>query len=238
MVETWLVTGANRGIGLEMVTQALAAGERVIATARQPDAATALQALVAVYPDRLRIEQLDTGDGPSIADFAARIADETIDVLVNNAGLYGGSWGSDAARQAVDGMDYGLWEDILRVNVLGPFRLTAALRPHLANSPRKLVVMMSSDLGSIANNNLGQSHAYRTSKAALNMVTKGLSIDLAEDGITIVSMAPGWTRTDLGGDNAPWSVEDSVANQRKVIAGLGRADNGRFVNLMGEAVAW
>lgn len=238
MSQTWIITGANRGIGLEYVRQSLAAGVRVIATVRDPASASALQALAADSPDLCRIEALDTGDGDSIDAFAARIADEAVDVLVNNAGLYGGSWDSDSGRQSLEGMDYALWEEILRVNTIGPFRLTVALRPHLARGKRKLVIMMSSDLGSIAANMQGQSHAYRTSKAALNMVTKGLAIDLAGDGLAVVAMAPGWTRTELGGSHATWSVEDSVANQRRVIAALGRGDSGRFVNLLGETVPW
>ena len=237
MAETILITGANRGIGLEHSVQALAAGQQVIATSRDPNASSLL-ALGKAHPGRLRIEQLDTGDGASTEALAQRLAGVPIDILINNAGLYGGSWGSDAARQTFASMDYALFGDILNVNVIGPFRVTTALLPNLAVGSRKLVVMMSSDLGSITNNTLGQSHAYRSSKAALNMLTKGLAIDLASQGITIISMAPGWVRTDLGGDAAPWSAEDSIANQRKVIASAGLAQSGQFVNLLGESVAW
>lgn len=238
MSQVWIITGANRGIGLEYVRQCLTHGDRVIATARDPDGAAALQELATTFPGLCRIEQLDTGDGQSIEAFAARIADESVDVLVNNAGLYGGSWDSDSGRQSLEGMDYALWEEILRVNTIGPFRLTVALRPHLARGTRRLVVMMSSDLGSIAANTQGQSHAYRTSKAALNMVTRGLAIDLAEDMLSIVAMAPGWTRTELGGSHATWSVADSVAHQRRVIPALGAEHSGRFINLLGETVPW
>jgi NAD(P)-dependent dehydrogenase (short-subunit alcohol dehydrogenase family) len=238
MSETWLVTGANRGIGLEHVRQALAAGTKVIATARHPDKAVALQGLAEAYPGQLRIEPLDTGDGASIAALAANLAATPVDVLINNAGLYGGSWDSDAGRQSLEGMDYLLWEEIMRVNVLGPFRLTVALLPQIRLGTRRLVAMMSSDLGSISNNTMGQSHAYRSSKAALNMLTKGLSIDLADENVAVVSLAPGWTRTELGGSNAPWSVEDSVLHQREVIAKLNIADSGKFINLLGEQVAW
>lgn len=238
MVQTWLVTGANRGIGLEYTRQLLAAGDRVIAAARDPLAASALQALAATHGDALRIEALDVGDAASVDAFAARLAGVAVDVLVNNAGLYGGNWDADGQRQTVDGMDYRLWEDILRVNVLGPFRVTAALRPQLALGRRRLVVMMSSELGSIAANTRGQSHAYRSSKAALNMVTRGLAIDLAGAGLSVVAMAPGWTQTDLGGAHATWTVTDSVSRQLGVLAALGPQDSGRFVNLLGETVAW
>ncbi|MBH0113369.1 SDR family oxidoreductase [Novosphingobium sp. YJ-S2-02] len=236
--QCWIVTGANRGIGLEYVRQCLAKGLRVIATVRDPARARELRALAQAHPGQCRIEALDTGSGESIDDFAKRIAGEAVDVLVNNAGLYGGSWASDAARQSLEGMDYALWEEILRVNTIGPFRLTVALREALSRGERKLVVMMSSDLGSIADNTMGQSHAYRTSKAALNMVTRGLAIDLAGEGISVVSMAPGWTQTDLGGEAATWPVADSVARQLAVIETLGAKDSGQFVNLLGEPVAW
>lgn len=173
MKQVWIITAANRGIGLEYARQCLANGDRVIATARDPEGAAALQELAAAHPGLRRIEALDTGNGDSIDAFAASIADEAVDVLVNNAGLYGGSWDSDSARQSLEGMDYALWEEILRVNTIGPFRLTVALRPHPAQGTRRLAVTMSSDLGSIAANTQGQSRAHRSSKAALNMVTKG-----------------------------------------------------------------
>ncbi len=234
----WMVTGANRGIGLEYVRQLLEGGQQVIATAREPEQAEALLTLQTAYPELLRVVALDVGCGESITALAGELAGERIDVLVNNAGMYGGSWTTDAAAQSVAGMDYPQWEEIFRINSIAPFRLTVALLPQLQLAAQPLVLMMSSDLGSIANNTQGQSHAYRSSKAALNMVTKGLSIDLAEQGISVVSMAPGWTQTDLGGADAQWPVAESVSRQLQVIAGLGPADNGRFINLLGEEVAW
>lgn len=237
MAETWIITGANRGMGLEYARQCLAAGNRVIATARDPQGAGDLQALATEFPALLRIEQMDAGNDASIAAFAARLGGEAVDVLLNNAGISRAPW-PDGKQIHPAELDYGAWEATLRVNLFAPFALTLALRPNLAAGARKLVVMMSSDLGSIAANTMGGSYAYRASKAGLNMVTKGLSIDLKVDGIAVVSMAPGWVRTDLGGAAAHWSVQDSVANQRKVIAGLSAADTGRFINLLGEPVGW
>ncbi len=234
---TWLITGANRGIGLEYVKQLSAEGERVHAVVRDPGSATELTALAASYRS-LAIEVADMDDRASIDALATRLADVPIDILLNNAGIYGGSWDNAAHRQSALSMDYDLWEQIMRVNVMAPYQMVQRLRPSLMLGQGKLVVNMSSDLGSITNNAQGQSYAYRSSKAALNMVTKGLSVELASDGISVVSMAPGWTQTDLGGVNAHWSVEDSVANQRRVIAGLTPTDTGRFVNLLGEDVPW
>lgn len=238
-MKTWLITGANRGIGLEYVRQ-LAGREqvRVIATTRDPAGSAALQELAARHPGCVDVKALDVADPASIDHLVDDLEGETLDVLVNNAGLFGGSWASDAGRQSLEAMDYALWEDILRVNTIAPFRLTVALRANLLRAAHPLVVMMGSDLGSIAANAIGQSYAYRSSKAALNMVMKGLSVELGAQGIIVVSMAPGWTQTDLGGSAATWPVESSVENQLKVIAGLGSKDNGRFVNLLGEDVAW
>ena len=236
-MSTWLVTGANRGIGLEFARQLAAAGETVIGTARDPDGAQELAALASVHP-HVRIEALDLEDRASVSALAQRLSGMAIDVLLNNAGLYGGSWDNASHRQSHDSMDYDLWEQIMRVNVMAPFQLVHELRPNLEAGQRKLVINMSSDLGSIANNAQGQSYAYRSSKAALNMVTKGLSVELAPLGFTVISMAPGWTQTDLGGTSAQWPVEESVANQRKVIAGITTQDNGRFVDLLGRNVPW
>lgn len=236
-MNTWLVTGANRGIGLEYVRQLAAAGETVIATARDPERAQELSALAAANP-RVRIEALDLEDRASVTALGQRLSGVAIDVLLNNAGLYGGSWDNSSHRQSRDSMDYDLWEQIMRINVMAPFQLVQELRESLEAGQRKLVINMSSDLGSIANNAQGQSYAYRSSKAALNMVTKGLSVELAPLGFTVISMAPGWTQTDLGGTAAQWPVDESVANQRKVIATITAQDNGRFVDLLGRSVPW
>ena len=238
MSNTWLITGANRGIGLGYTRQLLATGEKVIAGVRDPDNAESLIELASQYSPLLNIGRLDMNDWDSIDSFAGNLEDERIDYLINNAGLYGGSWTEDSHRQSVDSMDYKLWEEIMRVNVIAQFRLTTALEGSLMRSDQPLVVMMSSDMGSIGNNDMGQSYAYRTSKAALNMIARSLAVDLGDRGIRVISMAPGWTQTALGGWTATWSVEDSVAKQIKVITALGPEDTGRFLNLHGESVPW
>jgi NAD(P)-dependent dehydrogenase (short-subunit alcohol dehydrogenase family) len=242
-MSTLLVTGANRGIGLEHARQALAAGDQVVAACRSPSRAAELEALLHEFgPSRPRIEALDVASPPSIEALGQRLDGVPIDVLINNAGIYGRpdapAWPEAAKAQSLGAMDYDLWEDTLRINLLGPFRVTSRLLPNLLAGERKLVVMMSSDLGSIANNTLGTSHAYRSSKAALNMVTRGLAIDLRGQGITVVSLAPGWTRTDLGGEGAHWAVDDSVRAQRQVLEGVTLQDSGRFIDLTGKSVAW
>jgi NAD(P)-dependent dehydrogenase (short-subunit alcohol dehydrogenase family) len=239
---TVLISGANRGIGLEHARQALAAGDNVVAGCREPSEADELHQLAAQYGPNLRIEALDVASGVSINTFAARLAGVPIDILINNAGIYGNpdapSYPGGVPAQSLQGMDYDLWDRIQAINVVGPFRLTAAMMPNLLAGERKLVVMMSSDLGSIGNNTLGTSHAYRSSKAALNMLTRGLAIDLKGQGVSVISMAPGWTRTALGGEGGQWSVEDSVTAQRAILTEIGSADSGQFIDLTGKIVAW
>lgn len=240
---TLLITGANRGIGLEHVRQGLAASDTVIAACRDPSASSELKRLLSQFgPASLRLESLDVANAASVSALAGRLKDVAIDVLINNAGIYGPasapSWPEGAKFQTLEAMDYELWENILRINLFGPFRLTAALLPNLLASKRKLVAMMSSELGSIALNTMGSSHAYRSSKAALNMVAHGLAIELKDQGVTVISLAPGWTRTELGGTGGDWAIEDSVAAQRKVLAEVGLADSGQFINLTGETLPW
>jgi NAD(P)-dependent dehydrogenase (short-subunit alcohol dehydrogenase family) len=159
-------------------------------------------------------------------------------VLVNNAGTYGRVGWSAAGKavQSADGMDYTVWRDILEVNLLGAFRVAVAFRPHLERAARPLHVLMSSDLASIANNRQGQSHAYRSSKAALNMIGRGLAIEWPR--IITVALTPGWCRTDLGGSDAPIEPADSVRDQQATFDRLGAADSGRFLDRFGVTVPW
>lgn len=236
---TLLITGANRGIGLEHVKQALAAGETVIATCRHPASAKELIALESQSSDRLRIEELDVTDGESACALVGRLDGLPIDILINNAGYQGpGSWNVEANFQALGTIDYEIWREILEINLLGAMRVTEALKDNVAASARRIIVMTSSDLASIARNTMGTTHPYRTSKAALNMLAAGLAVDMKDDGVTVIALSPGWTQTDMGGPQARWTVQESVSRQRKVIAGLGAEDSGRFYNLEGEELPW
>ncbi len=238
MSRTILITGANRGLGLEHTRQSLAAGENVIATCRDPSQAEALSTLKQAHPDQLDIFPLEVTDGDAIAGFVDALAGRPVDALINNAGIMGEAWSMEGMGQRIGKMDYDLWEEMLRINLIAPFRMTEALLPNLLAGEGKLVVMMSSDLGSITQNTMGGVDAYRSSKAALNMVMVSLAKELADQSVTVISMAPGWVRTDLGGDAAPYSAEESVAGQRSALAGVTLADSGRFINLKGEAVPW
>ncbi|MEM1203964.1 MAG: SDR family oxidoreductase [Acidobacteriota bacterium] len=224
--KTWLVTGANRGLGLEICRQLLARGEDVLATARRPKEATELAAL---GPRRLL--PLDVGDPVSVADLADALGDDPIDVLVNNAGI-GGS------GQGIEQLDFAGLERYVSINSLGPLRVTQALLPHLTRGGRRIVASISSNMGSLTNNRDGGAYGYRASKAALNMLNRSLAHELSGRGFVCVVLHPGWVRTDMGGDRAPLSPEESVAGMVRVMDGLGPDLNGAFLDHRGERLPW
>jgi NAD(P)-dependent dehydrogenase (short-subunit alcohol dehydrogenase family) len=225
---TALVTGANRGIGLEFARQYAKDGWRVVATCRDPERAKDLRKL----GDAVSIHRLDVADAEQVAALARALAGEPIDLLINNAGI---GYPSDGR---LGRMDYAAWEETLRVNTLAPFRVTEALLPNVAASELKLIVSITSGLGSIARNTDGGTYAYRSSKAALNAVMRSLAADLRSKGVTVVVFSPGWVRTDMGGRGAQVAPKDSIAGMRAVIARLRLADTGRFFNYDGSEVPW
>jgi NAD(P)-dependent dehydrogenase (short-subunit alcohol dehydrogenase family) len=235
---TTLITGANRGLGLEFVRQYAADGWQVIAGCRNPDQAAELQSLVARANGAVEPQRLDVADGRSVAELARKLAGRPIDLLVNNAGM-GGS-----GRETLGQIDYERWQEVLAVNTLGPLRVTEALIDHVAASPQKRVVTVSSGLGSLGSlarqsgTGSGLGYAYRTSKAAVNMAMLALAHEVQPRGITAVILNPGWVRTDMGGPNARLSPEESIAGMRRVIADLTPADAGRFLSYDGTELPW
>lgn len=223
--QTVLVTGANRGIGLEYVRQFAAKGYRVIGTARNPAEAGELAATGA------RVEALDLADAGSVQALARRLDGVAIDILINNAGIL------DRNDTTIDKVDFAVMERTFAVNTLGPLRVTQALLPNLRAGERKLIVNMSSVLGSIERSN-GQLYAYRTSKTALNQITKIFSTELGPQGFIAVALHPGWVRTDMGGAEATYTPEQSVRGLIAVIEGLSGDDNGRFYDLEGNEIPW
>ena len=226
-----LVTGANRGIGLEMTRQLLARGDRVVAACRHPGRALDLTRLAGEHPGHLHILPLDLPDARSIAELVREVEalDLRVDLLVNNAGVliegerYGGIEGKALAES-------------FATNAEGPFLLTQALTPSLAEHAR--VVNISTGLGSIAGTNSLYSPSYAISKAALNMATRLTAIALREHGVVVVALSPGWVRTDMGGSGATLTPAASVTAMLRVIDRLKPADSGRFLAHTGEAVAW
>ncbi len=228
-----LVSGANRGLGLEFARQLLARGEHVLATCRHPGKAAALNALAGAHPGRLRVLPLDVADPKSIARLVRELPllDEALalGLLVNCAGVLhsGERFGSIAAATL---------EDSFRTNAMGPLLLTQALAPRLADGAR--VANISSVLGSIASTTRFGSPSYDISKAAQNMATALLAQALQPRGIVVLALHPGWAQTDMGGDKATVPVEDSVAGLLRVIDAAGPADSGSFRDWRGEALPW
>jgi NAD(P)-dependent dehydrogenase (short-subunit alcohol dehydrogenase family) len=229
---TTLVTGANRGLGLEFARQYAAEGWQVIAACRAPQGARELQQLAAASGGRIRILEMDVTDAASARAAAAGLKGEVIDLLLNNAGV-GGPPGQQLGK-----LDYAAWARVLDTNTLGPMRVVEAFLENVAKSHLKQVVTITSGMGSIADNTSGGRYAYRSSKAAVNMVMKSLSVDLAPRGITCVVMNPGWVRTDMGGASGTLSPAESIKAMRSVIAALRPEDSGKFLNYTGKPYPW
>jgi NAD(P)-dependent dehydrogenase (short-subunit alcohol dehydrogenase family) len=222
---TVLITGANRGIGLELARQYVADGWRVIGTARKPDAATELSELGAT------VLQLDVTDQESVERLARDLDGQAIDVLMNNAGIL-------PMVRTVPDIDFDQFNDIMAVNTVGPMRVTQALLPNLRAGRMKKIVNTTSVLGSIAENTRGGFYGYRESKAALNMFTRSLAAELSSEGFTCIVMHPGWVQTDMGGPNAPVPVQESASGIRAVVTSISSADSGTFWTHSGEIMAW
>jgi NAD(P)-dependent dehydrogenase (short-subunit alcohol dehydrogenase family) len=221
----YVVTGANRGIGLAFARELSRRGDLVIATARHPAKARDLAAL------EVRVETLDVADTKSVSAFGRSLAGQPIDVLINNAGI----------GKAGPGIEQLPLEDLeiqFRVNAIGPVALTQALLPNLRAARRRTVINLSSGLGSISGNKDGGWYAYRASKAALNQLTRTMAAELAGESFICISISPGWVQTDMGGAGATLSPEQSVAAMLKVIDRLRPADTGRFLDHRGKDVPW
>nr|VFJ50652.1 MAG: Short-chain dehydrogenase [Candidatus Kentron sp. DK] len=235
---TILITGANRGIGLELTRQYAEDGWKVFACCRYPKYAHALNELAPRFAGRdgagIEIHPLDVTSDAERAALAARLAGRPIDILWNNAGA-SGSWGSQGFGQCRAEE----WLSVLDSNVVAPMLLIQALVENVAASGRRIIANMSSGIGSISGADAMEGrYIYRSSKAALNMVSAICARDLAGRDITVVALHPGWVRTDMGGPDGALSVEESCAALRKNLAGVGFADSGRFIDINGGTIAW
>ena len=221
-----LITGANRGLGFEFARHYLADGWQVYAACRDPASASELRRLA---EDKLA---MDLTDPASIRAAATELDGQAIDLLLNNAGIIG------PRGQTIGNIDYEAWAEVLAVNTMGPMRVSEAFVEHVASSERKLIVTLTSGMGSIADNTSGGSIVYRSSKAAVNMVVRSLTIDLAPRGITCVVVNPGWVRTDMGGPNASLEPSESISALRRLIATFGPEQSGKFFNHTGREYPW
>lgn len=217
---TVLITGANRGLGLEFARQYSADDYEVIATVR--DSSPELEAL------GIRIEKLDMADLDAVAAFGKRI--DTLDLLIANAGTYG----PRAVESAKDGSG---WLETFAVNTVAPFLLAHSVLPQVTRSKGKLIGI-STKMGSIADNSSGGFIAYRSSKAALNAAWRSLAIDVRSRGVVAAVLHPGWVQTRMGGPSAPIEPGESVSGMRRVIDGLGPDQSGRFFAYDGSELPW
>jgi NAD(P)-dependent dehydrogenase (short-subunit alcohol dehydrogenase family) len=227
---TTLITGANRGIGLELARIAHDKGHTVIATARDPGRASELRA---ISPD-IRIEPLDVADESSIAALADRLADTPVDILINNAGIF--EHGCDSILD----LDVPALRKQIDVNTLGPILVTRALLGNVTRSDRKLIVNTSSNLGSITDSSKSTDHflGYRVSKAALNMTTATIAQELKDKGITVVALHPGWVQTDMGGNQAPLEPTESATDIWNTLDTLSQSDTGAFISHDNTRLPW
>ncbi|MFN2383064.1 MAG: SDR family oxidoreductase [Gemmatimonadota bacterium] len=232
-LERVAVTGAGRGLGLELVRQWLAGGRRVFALARDP-AGAALEALMREHPERLTAIACDVADSASVAAAADAVAERApaLDGLVNNAGIYGG-------RGRLEALDFDDVRQVLDVNAVGPLRVAQAFLPLLLRGVRPVrLVHVSSLMGSLGDNTSGGAYGYRMSKSALNMANRSLAHDLAEDGILSATFHPGWVQTDMGGPDARVSVVEAARSLIRSIEGLTPAASGGFYDRDGKPLPW
>ncbi len=236
-----LITGANRGIGLELAREYVQQKDTLIfATCRHPESAEALQSLAKQQPDQVKILALDVTSRAAIEAAIQSIAAQVdgLDLLYNNAGIYPDGVFPEASHSSTFGsLDAEAMLEVFRVNTVSPVIVTQAVADLLRKGQAARVINVSSDAGSLAMTH-GGNYSYPASKAALNMMTRCLAGDFRSDGVIVVSLHPGWIRTDMGGERAPLALDEAVPSILRVIDGLTLAESGEFFNWDGKKVAW
>jgi len=232
MMKKILVTGANRGLGLGLVKKFLKNNEKVICTTRNISKSKELILCKEKYNDNLEICELDLLDKDSPNILSNFLGDETIDLFINNAGVIGHS------AQHFKSVSLNHWLDVLKVNLIAPLLITQSIIKNIEKSSERKIYFISSKVGSIEDNKSGGMYIYRSSKTALNQVVKSLSIDLKPLGISVISLHPGWVRTEMGGPNALISVEESVNGMVDVISNTSIINSGQFINYDGTRLPW
>ncbi len=228
---TVLITGANRGIGLELARAYAEAGDRVFAFCRAANDADNLTALAKASSGKLTVHAMDVADGASIAAAAAAIGGAPIDILINNAGVSGGT------AQTLEKMDFDVWIDALKIMTIGPFRVVQAFLTNLKAAPAAKVMTVTSQLGA-STWPYGGSYAYSSAKGGVNRVMQAMAVDLEGQNIAVSLIHPGWVKTDMGGAGADITPEESAAGIRAVIAGLTMENTGKFYKWNGEIHPW
>ncbi|AMX02175.1 SDR family oxidoreductase [Microbulbifer thermotolerans] len=231
MSGTILITGSNRGIGLEVSRQFASEGWRVLACCRDLSNADLLRALSEQYAN-VRLLPLDVTDHQAVAALGRTLQDESIDILLNNAGYYG------PKGVGFGNVDFDEWRRVLETNTIAPYVMAETFADKVAASGRRVIAVLSSKVGSIADNTSGGGYIYRSSKTAVNQVVKSLSIDLRDRGISVIALHPGWVKTAMGGPNALISVEESAAGLKRVLLNASLENSGRFINYDGSEIPW
>ena len=227
-----LVTGASRGLGLEIVRYYLNQEWTVHACCRRPDSADELRRLCNQSNGLITIHELDVAQAKSILTLGANLAESSLDVLINNAGV------SIGRADKFGSLNYSNWIKMLNVNMLGPSAVSEALLKNVEKSVRKLIVFVSSDLASLSGHDGRTLYYYRTSKVGLNMLMRTMSFELQDRAITLFSYHPGWIRTDMGGDKAPVDPKESAISLARLVESAGISISGQYFNWKGENIDW
>ncbi len=226
-----LITGANRGLGLGFVKKYLEKNANVLCTTRDISGSKELLKCKERYPNNIEIFELDLLKENGAETLANQLNGMPIDILINNAGV-------GSSNQHFEAVSSKPWLEVLKVNLIAPLIITQSLIENVKKSSSKKIYFLSSQLGSIGDNTSGGMYVYRSSKTGLNQVVKSLSVDLKPEGITVVSLHPGWVKTDMGGPNAPVSIDKSIEGMTKVIDRTDINDTGRFLNYDGTELPW
>ena len=227
-----LITGASRGIGLEMVKYGIENNWRIFACCRHPQQAETLLSVAKLANGGVSVHVADMYELATIQALSYELRNEAIDILVNNAGIYG----SD--KNKFGHVDVQSWINTFQVNTIAPLKISEALVEQLRMGEQKIIACLSSKMGSMADNGSGGSYIYRSSKAALNAVVKSMAVDLKSDGIKCVALHPGWVQTDMGGPNAEISTRESVTRMFETMLSLTPSDSGRFIDIDGTDIPW
>ena len=218
---TVLITGTNRGVGLEFVRQFLARGDKVLAACRDPDAAEELGRF-REENGNLQLFTLDVSSQKSMETFTMQLSGQAIDIFINNAGVYG------PRDSGFGNVDTQQWSEVMQVNAMAPLILTQLLINNLRQSDTKKLAYITSKMGSIDDNTGGGSYVYRSSKAALNAVVKSVAVDLGSNGFSVAVLHPGWVRTDMGGPSGLIDTQTSVSGMMRVIDSMSEQNSGSF----------
>ncbi|SEG57217.1 SDR family oxidoreductase [Bosea lathyri] len=231
MPQTWMITGANRGIGLALTIELVRRGEHVIAAARDPWGG-ALSEIAAAHVGAVTPLELDVTSDASVAAAKTALAGRPIDVLLNNAGIYG-----SRERQSAFDMDFDGWREVFEVNVYAPLRIAQAFLPNVEASTGRKIATISSRMGSIGGNPSGNI-AYRSSKAAVNMAMVAFGNAVKDSAISVLLFHPGWVQTDMGGGGADIAPSESASGLIRTIDASGMAQTNSFRTWKGETIPW